>query len=610
MESHFSCGPARGSTQNQGRDRSRRSMETETTMKRWNEDMGLTRSGAWLLALAALWLLVGVGCAGKRGKIDKPQLQQGARSHLAYLQSDVEVVFSLNHLAKRAETAVKSRAYAQFRKFVERTSEDPEVAKNFERVDKFDEFLGQYLKGRVTIGTTSNWDTVMDEGDLLIIVDADVQPMLQVLSETFEEEPFQFTPVGEGIVEVIPPESASDDEVQEDPFAVAAEGAGEDKLYLAQRGPVGLMSNDIELLRKTMSVAQELEQALVLTDDPDFKGLFDGLNPDSDMLLYMRDWTGDLESEWDAMLGSNSGAPMKRGFAATANLTGGLDLELVIDADPGESVDPDLKAILPALTAVQKAPALPAQVPVEALAYMGVHISVEALMSEFKKQMTAQDMPMPPFEDKLDQIMASLEGEFGVAVTSEPKGAVNPMLGFPMPGVVAMARLTSADAGAVIQAGLAEIFTTLQQGPEPMLGPAQKEAYGDTDVTFHLTQEGLEVGYAFNGDVMLIGNREGLRDMLQRPIEKSLAKDTTFPIVTDSLAQKSNYQVHFDLQGVYGAVLGQLGPMVALMSNGMLGTPDDPLAVTLRVFRYIGGYFSYEDERLRARLYLTARDLR
>lgn len=552
------------------------------------------------MALLCAALVGQLACTSGREVTMPDGFAQGAGlGHLAYIDAEADVVVATNRMATRARTLVDSRAWGQFKKFLQRHGQDdPEIVELIEKSDQLADTLEKHLKGRLTMAiyepTYDEQGTMTSDEGIIIIADGDIRELFKIVRELDGADMSQgrFVELGQGLTQY----------VDDDPDT-------EDNYYFMQRGPVGLLGSERELVER---IALRGGAGLALVEDAAFKGLTEGLNLDADVLLWVRDWSDESGDDWDTMLGGN-GQAVSRGFAATATIEHGVDIEAVVDMSPQDIDDPELRELAPMLIGVQQPPAAPAVLPATTLAYMGINVSMDEILARFSQEVPPGAMP-GGFDPTA--FAASFQGEFGAAITSGPTdgGVPDPALGVPLPGMVMVARLKGDAAQKTIEDAMA-LFIPLLQQQDPVLGPAVSSTMGGHRVTLYpTTWPGLEVGYGFINDFMIMGNRQGLKDVFAgvdaRDRGTTLAAGTGFEMIDQSFTQKSNYLMHIDLLGLYQELHKHQGMMLSAFTQGVLGGPDDPMMVLLSVFRFVGMNLNLQGDRLRMRLYLTAADLR
>ncbi len=551
------------------------------------------RCAAWLVVALAM---MATACTGRGESKDGSLASQTGVEHLDLVGSEAMMVVSMRHIPERARTIRDSKALAFVVETVERVLNDPEIQREVQRQDEILALLERHLKGQITMVV---YDLAEDEGSkkaFMIIVDTDARALFEAAKGLLdpEGEPANFESVGEGILRLV------------------EEPDGEPGLFILQAGGVGILGSSAEVVRE--AAARGAGGGGRLTEELSFKSLTKDLDRSQDMFVWLKDWTeGD---EWGSMVTGGHSVP--RGVAGTVDLSSGVEVNMEMEMGPEDFPDPEARAVLPIFSEVSRPPTIPKVLGAESLGYVGVQISVKELVKllEAREPELMQGLGQgdEQAQHMLKLLTNSFDGEFGFAVTGPaPDGALpSPELGFVPPGFVIVGRLTTPDVALTLEPMMGMALGFLQDGPDQVLGPATVERIGELDVKIHTTSDpGVELGFVFVKEYLVIGNRAGLRGALPRIAAGGgeVALGGGRALVRESFEVSSNGQLHLNLPAIYEIVKGQLGMQMVILSGGVLGGPDDPLAVMLQVFKFAGGTVSIRGDRVKARLYLTAEDL-
>lgn len=553
-------------------------------------------------ALALILGLAAAGCAGPQKPNDP--LAQGLRPHLAQLAPDAEMILTLRDPRARAEAIQSTRAWEKLRAALTQGTPDSEITELFSKLDALSAVMGEHLRGRLTLSlhnTPAVPGSSQTEEEYLIIVDGDVDKLVQGIEALDDLAPGPRSHLGGDIYQYR-----------------AADSEGE-PLFLFQRGPTGYLASRAELLTELQGRWLQKEAA-ALQSEALFQETTRDVDADAEVLLWLRDWTS-ADEDWSGLLGATApqAAPTPRPMVLTADLTGGVDARMVVTVDDDFLQDPEIADILPSLAEIDGPPQIPALLPPQVVGYAGLSLSLGALeqmLDEADSAVAQEMMPGDAAGQMLAMLLRELSGEFALIITeAEPTRAPSLMLGFPLPEVALVARLKNGQSAATLKPALVQIFGWMAQlEGGGLLQAGQTQQIEGVEAVVHATVDPtLQLAYAFHPDHhLLLGTPGAIAAILKQrglPSAQSLAQGSGHAAVTALMGDASNYRLHLDLAALYRWASVQFQAPLSIMSQGALGGAEDPVAELLQVFRFAGGSLTYKDQRLWARMYLTARDL-
>lgn len=557
------------------------------------------------LALAVMAVLaLAVGCAGNKNKPDG--LSQTTRDHFAQIDQDAHLVLSVNGLNERLDAIQESKAWQTVRGLLEDTrGGDPEIMEMFQTLDAVASVLDQHLQGRATLVLHEQAPlpgSPQTEDEVLLILDGDIQKLLQGFEALEDEAPGEVKPMGQEI------------------YQYERSSGTSPQLYFHQHGGTGYLASSPSLLEGVQQGWKQKAVARSLGSSELFRDSVKELDPNSEVVLWGRDWTS-ADEDWGSLLGAGKEQPRPHPFVLTANLTGGVDAHLMIDVGDDFAQDPDLKDILPALTELSDPPAIPGILPAQVVGYAGLSLSMEKLLPMLTGMDGMEPNPMMPMpgdgaQQMLQTVGKELQGEFALVITeADPNGPRSIFLEGAVPDVALVARLTSPQSEQLLKPLFVQIFGILSQAQGGgMIQPGTTQQMGGGEAVIHSTLDpAIQVGYAFHPEgYLILGTRGAIKSILKlrgTPESATLAQGTGHDTITGFMRDQSNYRLHLDLAALYNYLKAQFHDPLAMHSQGLLGGPKDPLDNLFSVFRFAGGSLRYEDQRLKARLYLTAKDL-
>lgn len=565
------------------------------------------RRSVGVLALSGLVL---AGCAGS-GSTLREVGQTGLPGHLEMVGEDASLVVSVNSLSDRMDAIVTSKAYKRIKAWLESQGEDAELLELAEKSDEATRFLKEVLSGRVTMalyelpGSSPEADS-----EFVVIADADVRAMLQELAKLDQVE-------GEPAPQLL------FREVQPEIFEAKTEGSSE-PLFVAQVGATGVVSSRPELIQSTLARGRALPAGgRVLVDGERFKALTQGLRRDANLFVYLRDWRT-ADSEWDALMGEAPANSEPRGAAGTLMLADGAELELLVEFDERDLQGEELQQLLPALRGTETTLKIPGVLPSDTLGYLGFALQMDKVIAWLTATSDPMGLGLPPegraeFEGIVKDFLACFQGEFGIAFLGLPTDQpASLMLGVPAPEVALLARLSDVEAEErvlKITQGLLGLAQMASGSPEGTFGPPRTEVVeGATLQILPLAMDpGVEVAYGVRQGYLFLGTRSGVAAALKGQAAgpgKSLAQAAGHPAVQRGFAASSNYAAYLHLKGLYALAEAHFGPMLGLMTGGLVSPGGDNIAAILtEVFQHAGASFLYREGASTLRIYLSAQDL-
>ncbi|MEL6181238.1 MAG: hypothetical protein AAFS10_19935, partial [Myxococcota bacterium] len=327
----------------------------------------------------------------------------------------------------------------------------------------------------------------------------------------------------------------------------------------------------------------------------------------------VRDWTSEQDS-WDAlMMGvptATSDASAKSA-AGTMMLDEGVDIEFVMELGAANLIDDNAKAFLSAMRNTSTSNTVADLLPSGTVGYLGFNLNLIDMLDEVNLDSLGTPLQAEMLRALFKQVAGAFSGEFGVAMTRLPTDpqAVSPMLDYPIPGLVFIARLAKPDQDVVVRRLLDTWLSsqTIASGGQ-FLGQRRDERIDAHDVVIYSTIDPtIEVAYTFHNGALLLGTLSGVSDMLKATATGPSALNIgSSAAIRQSLDLPSHYVLFLDLGAMYQFIQSQGGqplPQLGALPDG------DPLQKVFTVFRHAGGNLSFQEDRVLLRFYITADDL-
>lgn len=556
----------------------------------WNGPSSQTK------ALCVLWVLgwVAAGCTGPERRADSMASVAKSRPHMAQVGDDATLVVTFKNPAERAKVLQEAPSWARLKQVLQSgQAESAETQEMLSKADKLTQALQDHLPGRLTLAMYAPENLPGADEELLVVMEGDVKQLLDALAAVDGAPPVVAQPHDGGLFHI--------------------QDAGVELDFYWQAGEVGYLATNPELLRAVQSRLKG-DPARSLSDNALFVSSTEGLDMGAELFAWGLDWS-EAEEDWGGMLDTASAKEGKsaRPFAAAVNLTGGIDAQGRFDVGDDFTKDADFQKFLPALTKVNTPPAIPSMLPKDVLFYTGLSIdmaSASPVLDELAQGDTT--LALDEFAKMRQDLQRAWQGEAAL-VAFGPKAQSVPslMLGMVPPDAALVVRLSDPKEIQTVERIMGFMMPLVASASDgALIAPGAPVVVAGVQATSYTTADpSLPVLVAFHPDgYMLVGTTAALEKILgQRATtsKQGALSRSGISALDGMLSGASNFRLHVDLKDAYVWALGQFGGPLELMTDGLLGSPGDPLTVVLDIFRHLGGSVRMGERHLDARAYVT-----
>jgi hypothetical protein len=518
-------------------------------------------------------------CGGPQRRTDKVAAPPW-QSHLERVPADASLVLSVNNIDAVTADVRNTSAWERIFEYISKRA--PHMSGLRATIEELADVLERDLKGRITIAI---WKPDPDRANRrwLVLSDGRMQSVVRGVEQLAREPAGQLVHVGDDVFQYTRGESGPND------------------AYLLQTPSLGLLSGD----RETLAAAVE-PAADGLSSSARFGGLVASVDHDAELLFWMDDWS-DADESWADMANLAASEPRPRAAMLSVSVDGGLRGRYAFEFD-AERAD---ALALPHLKAAEGPLRTPRLLPATTVVYAGLQTSgpsfavlAEPLLRD-----------APPDAAVMQELLDGLEGELAFAITEASPDAPMGALGFSLPEAAVLARIREGVDPSQLEPLVASMLRIAHQEMTgtPDMGPPSSVQIGESTVHSYTTADpNIQVAYATVDGFLVVGTASAVTAIATTaggPAEKSLAAggDTR---AAQALTKSWNYVALVDFGASYLFVKEGYGPMIGMMTDGLVGGQDDLLEFLFSIVPNAGVTLGFEGERILGEFWFTARDAR